>query len=930
MQRIAPPHLHAGDSAVAGLIAEFEWEKTSLGPIASWPQSLRTALSIILHSPLPMALMWGPTGVMLYNDAYAKVAGSRHPSVLGVPVAEGWPEVRAFNLQVVATCMAGGALTYENQHFLLYRDGRPDDVWLDLTYSPVLDERGMPGGTLAVVIETTERNLANERLNIAQEAGQMGSFEWIPEEGLVIASEQFYKLWGLKPNGPLRHDRLIALIEPEHRSRSAINRETEPDPLAYAEYRIRRADTGELRWLARRGEAVHGDSHARARYIGVVWDITERKKTEFALREADERIQLALDAGAVLGTWVWDVVNDRFVGDERFARTFSLDADALRHGLAIASVTPSIHPEDLPVVMRLVQAAIERGGPYRAEYRVLQADGGYRWVEANGRCELDAAGAALRFPGVLVDIQERKRAELELLHLNETLEQTIESRTRERDQIWNVVRDLMVIGDAEGRFLRVNPAWERMLGWAPEELLGRDSSWIEHPDDVARTREQVRDLGTVGFVAEFRNRFRHRDGHYRDLSWTAVAHEGRIYALARDITDALSREHALEEAEEALRQSQKMEAIGQLTGGIAHDFNNMLQGILAPLQIIRIRLEQGQTHDLERFITAASGSAKRAAALTQRLLAFARRQPLDIKPVDINSLVHSMEYLLQRTLGENILVDLQLAPILDLAQADPNQLENTLLNLVINARDAMPEGGTLSIVTRNMTLDAAAAQARDELPAGRYVMLSVRDTGTGMTPEVRAKAFDPFFTTKPLGQGTGLGLSMIYGYVKQAGGHVELDSTPGEGSRVTLLLPASPMQHDFPEESGDAPAPRGTGETVLVVEDDGAVRMVVTELLRELGYQVIEAADGHEGLARLEGVQRLDLLISDVGLPGINGRQLADFARSRQPGLRVLFMTGYAEQAATRANFLDAGMAMITKPFAIETLATEIRGMLGR
>ncbi|MCF4996771.1 response regulator [Pseudomonas syringae] len=381
--------------------------------------------------------------------------------------------------------------------------------------------------------------------------------------------------------------------------------------------------------------------------------------------------------------------------------------------------------------------------------------------------------------------------------------------------------------------------------------------------------------------------------------------------------------------EEILRQSQKMEAVGQLTGGIAHDFNNMLTGIIGSLELLRRRIARGRTDDLESLIDLGVTSANRAASLTHRLLAFSRRQSLDSKAVQMNALVLSMDELLQRSLNESIHLEMRLGEPLWVAKADPNQLESALLNLVINARDAMPNGGKLVVETANQVLDAQFTAAYSNLEPGDYVMLSVSDSGCGMPESVINRAFDPFFTTKPIGQGTGLGLSMIYGFSKQSGGHVSIDSEIDQGTTVKLYLPRF-IGEDVPQETFDTlQAPHAKdGETVLIVEDDPAVRVLVSAVLSELGYAFVEAGDADSAVPILDSSQRIDLLISDVGLPGMNGRQLAEIGRQLRPDLKVLFITGYAEHAAVRGGFLDSGMQMITKPFTFDLLTAKVREMI--
>ncbi|WP_236192903.1 ATP-binding protein [Pseudomonas glycinae] len=381
--------------------------------------------------------------------------------------------------------------------------------------------------------------------------------------------------------------------------------------------------------------------------------------------------------------------------------------------------------------------------------------------------------------------------------------------------------------------------------------------------------------------------------------------------------------------EEALRQSQKMEAVGQLTGGIAHDFNNMLTGIIGSLELLRRRLARGRLDDLDSLIDLGVTSANRAAGLTHRLLAFSRRQSLDSKAVQMNDLVQSMGELLQRSLNESIQLDMRLHKELWVAEADPNQLESALLNLVINARDAMPDGGNLVVETGNQVLERDFTDAYSNLEPGDYVVLRVTDNGCGMPESVINRAFDPFFTTKPIGQGTGLGLSMIYGFSKQSGGHVSIDSKIDEGTTVRLYLPrfkgeSLPHTPVHAEQAPDAME----GETVLIVEDDPAVRVLVSAVLSELGYGFVEASDADGAVPILDSEQRIDLLISDVGLPGMNGRQLAEIGRQYRPDLKVLFITGYAEHAAVRGGFLDSGMQMITKPFTFDLLTAKVREMI--
>jgi len=484
--------------------------------------------------------------------------------------------------------------------------------------------------------------------------------------------------------------------------------------------------------------------------------------------------------------------------------------------------------------------------------------------------------------------------------------------------------------DTQGRVSSWNAGAERFKGYAAAEIMGEHFSRF-YTDEEREAGVPARALETAKNTGRFEAegwRVR-KDG---SRFWAMVVIDpirdssGKLIGYAK-VTRDMSEKRAIEEQ---LRQSQKMEAVGQLTGGLAHDFNNLLTGISGSLELIQARMAQGRTADVERYLMAAQGAVKRAAALTHRLLAFSRRQTLDPKPTNVNRLLGDLEELIRRTVGPGIEVEVVGASGLWPILVDPNQLENSVLNLCINARDAMPDGGKLTVETTNKWIDERAARQHD-LPVGQYVSVCVTDTGTGMTQDVIAKAFDPFFTTKPIGEGTGLGLSMIYGFARQSGGQVRIYSEVGEGTTMCLYLPrhsddTSSLGQD--DVSSEVP-PSAAGEVVLVIDDDPTVRMLVSEVLTDLGYAVMEASDGPTGMKTLDSGSRIDLLITDVGLPGgMNGRQVADAARVRRPDLKVLFITGYAENAVIGKRRLSKGMFVVTKPFQLDTLAQRIREII--
>ncbi|MBI0534726.1 response regulator [Roseomonas sp. KE2513] len=662
-------------------------------------------------------------------------------------------------------------------------------------------------------------------------------------------------------------------------------------------------------------------------------------------RDSDtERLQLALAAGAIIGTWFWDLPSDRFTIDEGFARAFGIDPSLGRAGLSLRQVIDTVHPDDKPGLITAIDEAIGRGGPYAHQYRVRQADGEYHWIEANGRVDKAPDGTPLRFPGVLLDIEQRRATEAERDRATILLRNFIEA-----------VPGVVYAKDREGRMLLANRGTTELIGKPPEAYLGRtDAEFLDDKPQAEAVMANDRRVMDTGSMTQFEEEVRLPDGTHavwlstkaplrddRDevigLIGTSIdisarkAAEGEQRALnallERRVAEAMA-ERA--KAEETLRQSQKMEAVGQLTGGLAHDFNNLLTGVMGSLELVNARIAQGRINDVQRYAASALAAAQRAAALTHRLLAFSRRQTLDPRPTNVNRLVAGMEDLIRRTIGPAIQLEVIGAGGIWSTLVDPPQLENALLNLCINARDAMPEGGRLTIETANRWLDDKAGLGRD-LPRGQYVSLCISDTGTGMSPEVIARAFDPFFTTKPIGKGTGLGLSMVYGFVRQSGGTARIYAEEGEGTMVCLYLP----RHWEGEAAEDPPEPaeipRGTkGETVLVVDDEPTVRMLVIEILEDLGYAAIEASDGRSGLRILQSSMRIDLLISDVGLPGgMNGRQMADAARIGRPELKVLFITGFAENAVVGHGQLDHGMHVMTKPFAMQALASRIREIIG-
>ncbi|MHC8339754.1 hybrid sensor histidine kinase/response regulator [Pseudomonas sp. HLT2-19-2] len=701
MQFLDDSHGCAGwNGEMAGRIRAFDWRVTELGSMDTWPASLCSAVQLMLASPLPMVMLWGRAGYMIYNDAYSTFAGGRHPYLLGSPVELGWPEVAEFNRHVVDTCLAGGTLSYRNKEFVLLRDGIPEDVWLDLYYSPVADDGGKPAGVMAMVVETTEHVISERRRQAAE-------------------------------------------------------------------------------------DAYHADN---------------------------ERVRLALNAGALLGSFVWDIKGNVLSGDERFARTFSYPPEQNLTDLPTDIAEAQIHPDDRSWVQEQINQSVETGEPFNAEYRVQRPGGSYLWVQASGGCEFNKQGEPFRFPGVLIDIHERKTAEESLLKFTRNLEQRV-------------------------------------------------------ADEV----------------------------------------EARLAA------------------EEQLRQSQKLEAIGGLTGGVAHDFNNLLQVIAGNLHLLA--RHEPDNANVQRRVSASIAAVERGAKLSSQLLAFARRQPLSPEVCDLRQVFDGLGELLQRALGETLQINFCAAEALWHIYVDCNQLENAILNLAINARDAMKGEGTIDLIAENIALDSKFCAGKG-IVAGDYVCVAVADTGVGMSPQVLAQAFEPFFTTKSDGQGTGLGLSMVFGFVKQSGGHIEICSVVGQGTRVQLYFPRSlrPMQS---ETTLQDPQQRGGHETILVVEDNEAVRSAAVELLSEEGYQVLTAANGDAAMQMLLEGAAVDLIFTDVVMPGlIKSSDLAAWAKVQTPPVAVLFTSGHTRDIISRNHQLSPDTWLLSKPYGPESLTQMVRTVL--
>ncbi len=649
-------------------------------------------------------------------------------------------------------------------------------------------------------------------------------------------------------------------------------------------------------------------------------NVTQQMRTE-------EMLRLATDA-AEIGLWDVDVPSNHMFWDPRTKAMFGIPPDA---PVSMDDFFAGLHPEDRDWVTAAYAAAVDPAvrSPYDVEYRTIgKSDGLIRWVAAKGKGLFDKTGQCVRCLGTTIDITVRKQDEARLIELKEHLEQLVAERTAELDRVWRHSRDLFVVLDGRGVIHSVSPAAVEILGRRPEDSHGRNLQDYVWSEDLDVARDSLAMAMSGQDLTDVETRLVHADGMPRWISWRTSKEGDFVYAYGRDVTAEREQAEILRRTEEALRQSQKMEAVGQLTGGIAHDFNNMLAVVMGSLELLGRRIGDDDPR-ARHYIDQAVEAARRSANLTQRLLTFSRQQALRPETLDLNRLVAGMSDLLRHSIGADIRLETVLAGGLWLVHIDPNQLESVLLNLAVNARDAMPGGGRLTIETHNAHLDSHYAAEHLGLPAGQYVMIAVTDTGTGMTPDVIAKAFEPFFTTKEVGKGTGLGLSQVYGFVKQSGGHIKIYSEPGQGTTVKIYLPRV-LAAETAENTGgkSRELPVGDNETILVVDDESAVRQFSADVLTELGYRVLQAENAAAALDLLRRHAEVMLLFTDIVMPEINGRKLADQAQAVRPDLKVLYTTGYTRNAVVHNGVVDPGVELIGKPFTIDELAAKVRSLL--
>lgn len=967
-----------GGGAVGDLIRAHDWTGQGLGAIETWPPALFSTVQTILSSRVPMVVLWGPEGRLIYNDGYAEVCGPRHPTALGEKLLEVWPEARAFNQDVLQRGLAGEALHFEAKPLELWRLGRPEQVWMDLEYTPVRDDAGQPVGVLAMVFDITQRVLAERQL--ASSARQLGFLDDLgqatsphrtaedilcvttrmvgehlavtncayadvddDEDGFTIqgdwhapGSPSIVGHYRLADFGALAVRELKAgrplIINDNLKELAPQEAKTFQDIGIGATICMPLIKAGRLVALM----AIHDKTpHAWSDYeLSITravtdrsWAHIERVAAESVLRRQAEQLRLATDAAEV-GFWDVDVVNDTLYWPRRLKAMFGIVTD---RPVSMADFYAGLHPEDFEATAKAYGAAADPAVRelYDVEYRTVGIDDGVvRWVAAKGRGVFDG-DRCLRVIGTAIDITARKASEQALLDLNETLERRIVEGIAERRLLVDLVENtdaIIIVMDCGYQVLAINRAGANaffaaygarptvgdnmltLIGDRPRDIAELKDAW-----DRALAGEEYTAVREFGSADHQRRWFEMTFRNYRDASGQLAG----AYQFAYDVTSRVAEQQRLADAEEQLRQSQKVEQLGQLTGGVAHDFNNLLTPIIGSLDMLS-RKGLGSARE-QRLIEGALQSAERAKTLVQRLLAFARRQPLQPTAVDTASLVAGMADLVSATTGPHVRVVTDIAADLPMAHGDPNQLEMAILNLCVNARDAMPDGGELRI---SVALAGKGETRPQDLPAGRYVRIVVADTGIGMDAATLERAIEPFFSTKGIGKGTGLGLSMVHGLARQLGGGLSLSSAVGSGTRAALWLPLST---DPDVSAAQEPASKWTIERlgkVLLVDDEDVVRASTSHMLEDLGFQVVEAASAEEALILLREGDRFALLVTDHLMPGMDGAQLARATQQSHPRMPTLIISGYAE-----ADGIAPDQPRLTKPFRTQELSDAIAAL---
>ena len=820
----------AGGPELAKRIQAYPWHQTELGDPTGWSEALKTLVSVMLGANQPMFIVWGRNRQLLYNDQYKSVLQRHHPDALGRPFLDVWSEIVEDLEPLVEDAYAGKPSHTDDIMLIMERNGYPEETHFAYSYTPVRDRTGEVAGFFCACIETTGQ-VMSERAVRESEARNRQILDSAIDYAIIATDRD-----GLVTRWNAGAERILGWTEAEMCGQPVDRFFTPEDQaakrpqiemeLALAtgvgnDERWHQRKSGEHFWANGEMTPLLSDEGAVVGFVKVLRDRTEQRLAEETLRASEalavenaERVQLALTAGAIIGTWSWHLPTDRFRVDEAFARAFGLDPVLGRAGLSLEQIVATVHPDDQEGLAAAIAEAIQRGGAYAHQYRVRRADGRYYWIEANGQVEHAPDGTPLNFPGVVLDVEarrvveaERDRAAAALRLLNETLEQRVAERTAE-----------------------------------------------------------------------------------------------------------------LMQAEEQLRQSQKVEAVGQLTGGVAHDFNNLPTVIRGSIDLLR-RPDVSEDRR-RRYLAAIADTADRATKLTSQLLAFARRQALKPEVFDVAKSVRDIEGMVGTLTGARINVVIEVPDCPCLVDADRSQFDTAIVNIAVNARDAMKGEGTLTV--RVGPVSGMPAVRSHPFVPGEFVIVALTDTGSGIAAERLDRIFEPFYTTKGVGEGTGLGLSQVFEFAKQSGGDILVASDEGEGSTFTLYLPKAHVddlraEPDVPEVVTSI----GEGACVLVVEDNAEVGTFATQALTELGYNTVLAADGASALVELGSCgERFDVVFSDVVMPGMSGIELGQEIRRLYPRLPVVLTSGYSTVLAQNGTH---GFELLHKPYSIDELSRALR-----
>ena len=903
----------AGQDTGTGLIAPPELVRLA-GPLLD--ALAQSGLSLIATDPRQ------PDNPMVFvNAAFTRLTGYAAEEVVGrnCRLLQCAQTDRQTTKRIAEALRQGQAVDAE----LLNRRKDGGIFWNRLVIVPIPDGSGAPAffvGTQTDVTAAREAPTMQAALTTRDQAlkevtgqlqtslstvGILAAWDWHVEKRLIFGDAGFAALYQLASDEVERGvppATFFSIVHPQDvaRIRLAIGGILHGAEVFSKEFRVVLPD-GTTRWVQGRGRRLAEQPGQPVRFTGLLVDITAQKRVE-------ERLRIAQSAGAV-GTFEYVIGFGTVSVSTQFCELLGLQPTP---DLPVRRLNALVHPADPPVI-DLAQAEAGRGG--QAEFRILRPDTGeQRWLIRRGEYLRDSDTADLRYVGVIYDVTQAKRTEQALRDLNEQLEARVAERTDDRNRLWRLSTDVMLVARFDGMINAVNPAWTTLLGWTEEELVGRNFLALVHPDDQARVVAELGRLSKGAVTAQFESRCRARDGRHYWLAWNAVPAADLIHAVGRDITAEKARAAELEAAQEALRQAQKMEAIGQLTGGVAHDFNNLLTIIRSSTDLLR-RPDLAEERR-RRYVDAISDTVDRASRLTGQLLAFARRQALKPEVFDVAQRVKALGDMLRTFLGSRVQVVMNFECERCMAKADVTQFDTALVNIAVNARDAMSGEGVLKIGVRQLRREADPAKpARG---AEDLIAISLSDTGSGIAPDKLPHIFEPFFTTKEIGKGTGLGLSQVYGFSKQSRGDVDVRSEVGRGTTFTLYLPR--VQGEAPKQESDvAPvqADRGDGRRVLVVEDNVEVGRFSTQLLHDLGYTTRWAISADEALALLEKAE-FDVVFSDVVMPGMSGLELGRRIRDRYPGVPVILTSGYSHILAAEGH---DGFELLQKPYPVEELS---------